>query len=135
MKKINHLISQTTLISISIIFWLYLLGPEYINPLNQDWLYNGDLSINQIGWNFFRDDLWRFPLGLNPNYGIYNGGSIVFSDSIPLFALIFKLFESFIPDTFQYFSFWILLCIYLQIYFSYKIVFFYSENLYYYLIY
>ena len=134
MKKINHLISQTTLISISIIFWLYLLGPEYINPLNQDWLYNGDLSIYQIGWNFFRDDLWRFPLGLNPNYGIYNGGSIVFSDSIPLFAFIFKLFESFIPDTFQYFSFWVFLCIYLQIFLSYKITFNYTGNFYYSLI-
>lgn len=134
MKKINHLISQTTLISISIIFWLYLLGPEYINPLNQDWLYNGDLSIYQIGWNFFRDDLWRFPLGLNPNYGIYNGGSIVFSDSIPLFAFVFKLFESFIPDTFQYFSFWVFLCIYLQIFLSYKIIFNYTGNFYYSLI-
>ena len=131
MKKNYLLISQTIFISISIIFWLFLLGPKYINPLSQDWLYNGDLSIYQIGWKFFRDDHWRFPLGLNPNYGIYNGGSIIFSDSIPLLAFIFKFFESFIPDTFQYFSFWILLCIYLQIYFSYKIIFFYSENFYY----
>ena len=134
MKKNYLLISQTIFISISIIFWLFLLGPEYINPSNQDWLYNGDLSIYQIGWKFFRYDLWRFPLGLNPNYGIYNGGSIVFSDSIPLFAFIFKLFKSFIPDTFQYFSFWVFLCIYLQIYLSYKIIFYYSENFYYSLI-
>ena len=131
MKKNYLLISQTIFISISIIFWLFLLGPKYINPLSQDWLYNGDLSIYQLGWKFFRDDLWRFPLGLNPNYGIYNGGSIIFSDSIPILAFIFKFFESFIPDTFQYFSFWILLCIYLQIYLSYKIIFFYSENFYY----
>ena len=131
MKKIHNLITQTSFISISFIFWLFLLGPEYISPLNQDWLYNGDLSIYQIGWKFFRDDIWRFPIGFNPNYGIYNGGSVVFSDSIPFFAFIFKLFESFIPDTFQYFSFWIFLCIYLQIFLSYKIIFCYTENFYY----
>ncbi|WP_440939481.1 DUF6311 domain-containing protein [Candidatus Pelagibacter sp.] len=134
MKKNYLLISQIIFISISIIFWLFLLGPQYINPSNQDWLYNGDLSIYQIGWKFFRNDIWRFPLGLNPNYGIYNGGSIVFSDSIPLLAFIFKLFESLIPDTFQYFSFWIFICIYLQIYLSYKIIFNYSQNFYYSLI-
>lgn len=107
------------------------MGPNYINPLNQTWLYNGDLSIYQLGWKFFRADVWQFPLGKNPNYGIYFGGSVVFSDSIPILAFIFKIFKNFIPNTFQYFSFWILICIYLQIYLAYKIIFYYSQNSFY----
>ena len=35
----------------------------------------------------------------------------------------FKLFNFLLPEKFQYFSIWILLCIYLQILFSYKIVY------------
>ena len=131
MKKKHFILHQIIFISVSVLFWFYLLGPKYVNPLNQSWLYNGDLSIYQIGWKFFRDDIWRFPFGLNPNYGIYTGGSIVFSDSIPLLAFIFKIFKNFIPETFQYFSLWILLCIYLQIYIAYKIIFYYSENFFY----
>ena len=105
MKKKHFILHQIIFISVSVLFWFYLLGPKYVNPLNQSWLYNGDLSIYQIGWKFFRDDIWRFPFGLNPNYGIYTGGSIVFSDSIPLLAFIFKIFKNFIPETFQYFFF------------------------------
>ena len=134
MKKDRYIIHQIIFISVSFLFWFYLLGPKFISPLNQNWLYNGDLPIYQIGWNFFRNDIWRFPFGLNPNYGIYSGGSVVFSDSIPLLAFTFKIFKKLIPETFQYFSLWILLCVYLQIFLAYKIIFHYSENFFYSLI-
>ena len=108
---------------ISIISWVYLLGFDYINPTNVSWLNSGDLSTYQLGWEYFRNDKWRFPIGLNPNYGIYSDSNIVYSDSIPIFAIFFKLFNFLLPEKFQYFSIWILLCIYLQILFSYKIVY------------
>ena len=129
MKKIIHLKYQLFIIAISISFWIYLLGPNFINPTNIEWLYSGDLSIYQIGWNFFKNDVWRFPLGSNPNYGIYYQGSIVFSDSIPLLAIFFKIFNKFLPNSFQYFSLWILASIYLQLFFSFKIIYKLSNNL------
>jgi hypothetical protein len=128
-KKIIHLKYQLFIIAISIGFWIYLLGPNFINPKNVEWLYSGDLSIYQIGWNFFKNDVWRFPLGSNPNYGIYYQGSIVFSDSIPLLAIFFKIFNKFLPNSFQYFSLWILASIYLQLFFSFKIIYKLSNNL------
>ena len=82
----------------------------------------------QLGWKFYREDIWRFPLGLNPNYGITNSSSIVFSDSIPFFAIIFKLFDKFLPENFQYFSTWIFFCIYLQGLFSFKIIYHFTKN-------
>jgi len=122
-KKYSTFKYQIFLIITSISFCFYLLGPNYISPLNSEWLFSGDLSTYQLGWQFFKLDEWRFPLGINPNYGIYLNGSVVFSDSIPLFAIFFKIFKNFLPSEFQYFSIWILVCVYLQLYFSFKIIY------------
>ena len=132
MKRHDHnylLKYQLFITTFSLFFWVYLLGFEYINPTNTDWLTSGDLPIYQVGWNYFRDDIWRFPIGSNPNYGIYYQGSVVFSDSIPLLAIFFKFFNKFLPDNFQYFSLWILLSIYFQLFFSFKIIYKLSANL------
>jgi hypothetical protein len=121
-------IYQFFLILFSIVLWVYFLGLDFINPTNTDWLFAGDLATYQIGWNFFRDDIWRFPIGSNPNLGIYYGGSIIFTDSLPLFAIFFKIFNTFLPENFQYFSLWILTCIYLQLFFSFKIIYKITNN-------
>ena len=134
MQKFHLIKHQAFLVIVSITLFIYLLGLEFIGPLNQDWLSSGDLSMYQIGWKYFRNDIWRFPLGLNPNFGIYAGGSIVFSDTIPIFAIFFKIFDSYLPSAFQYFSIWILLCIYLQLFFSFKIIFKLTDDLFYSLI-
>ena len=133
MKKVknnNIYINHIALIIISFLAGLYLLGFDNLNFLNKNWLYSGDLSQYQIGWEFFRNDSWRFPLGFNPNYGLEFGTSIAYSDSIPLFAFIFKLFKNFLPENFQYFSLWIVLIIYLQLLFSYLIIFNLTKNFY-----
>ena len=129
MKKTFFFKYQFFITTVAIIFWCYLLGFDFINPLNNEWLYLGDLSQYQLGWKFFRDDIWRFPIGSNPNLGIYFQGSIIFSDSIPIFAFFFKLIRIFLPENFQYFSLWILVCIYLQLFFSFKIIFKFTNHL------
>ena len=108
---------------ISLLCLISVLGVENISLQNTKWLYAGtDADAHQLGWSFYKNDIWRFPLGSNPNFGDEIGNSIVFSDSIPILALIFKSFKSFIPGNFQYFSFWYFICFYLQLFFSYKIV-------------
>ena len=129
MKKTLLLKYQFFIIFISTIFWCYLLGFNFINPLNDDWLYLGDFSQVQLGWKFFKNDVWRFPIGSNPNFGMYFDGSIIFSDSIPIFAIFFKMIRIFLPENFQYFSLWVLLCIYLQFFFAFKIIFKFTKNL------
>lgn len=129
MKKYSTFKYQIFLIITSISFCFYLLGPNYISPLNSEWLFSGDLSTYQLGWQFFKLDEWRFPLGINPNYGIYLNSSVVFSDSLPLVAIFFKIFKNFLPSEFQYFSIWILVCVYLQLYFSFKIIYKITNNL------
>ena len=130
MKNNNTYIIHISLLIISFLAGLYLLGFNNLNFLNKNWLYLGDLSGYQIGWEFFRNDSWKFPLGFNPNYGLELANSIVFTDCIPLLAFIFKLFKNFLPENFQYFSLWIVLSIYLQLLFSYLIIFNLTKNFY-----
>jgi hypothetical protein len=122
---------QPIIILISISLFIYLLGLDFIKFSNYEWLYSGDLSTYHLGWKYFRNDIWRFPIGLNPNYGIYLNTSIIFSDSIPFLAIFFKSIRSFIPNDFQYFSLWILICIYLQLFFSFKIIYKLTNDLFY----
>tara|TARA_B100000989_G_scaffold50898_1_gene33752 strand:- start:995 stop:3085 length:2091 start_codon:yes stop_codon:yes gene_type:complete len=127
-KKKIFSYQQIFLFVTSLSFSFYLLGYGNFNFSNQSWLINGDLSQYQLGWKFYREDIWRFPLGLNPNYGITNSSSIIYSDSVPLFAIFFKVIRSFLPENFQYFSFWIFVCIYLQGFFGFKIIYHYTKN-------
>ncbi|UNC93485.1 DUF6311 domain-containing protein [Candidatus Contubernalis alkaliaceticus] len=85
--------------------FLFLYGPYLLNPMYTDWLMNsGDLTQHFLGWEFFRSDAWRFPLGVTLIYGFPVGISIVYTDSIPLFAFIFKLIQPVLPADFQYFG-------------------------------
>ncbi len=67
-----------------------------------------------LGWEFFRHDAWRFPIGVMNNYGYPVGIPLTYTDSIPLLAVFFKLFRSLLPETFQYFGLWMCLCFVLQ---------------------
>ena len=118
----NHKINILFLF-FSLICTICILGHGNISFRAVEWLHDGNESaIEQTAWYFFRNDLWRFPLGLNPNYGNEISSSIVFSDSIPLFALFFKIFKPILSENFQYFSLWYFLCFYFQLFFSYKIL-------------
>ena len=46
---------------------------------------------NRINSLFFLNDVWRFPLGNNPNDGTEVANSIVYSGSILDVAIFFKL--------------------------------------------
>lgn len=100
-------------------------GLSVLPPSSIGWLMRGqfDPQTNLLGWEFFRDTpLLQFPLGANPRYGMELGSSIVFSDSLPLFALPFKLLAPLLPATFQYFGLWMLACMILQGVFSYLVL-------------
>ena len=114
-------------ISFFIIAFLCLtlfVGAENISFEKTLWLHDdgGDSATPQMSWFFFKNDVWRFPIGSNPNYGLELASSIVFADSIPILTLIFKIFRSLLPENFQYISLWYFLCFYLQLFFSFKIL-------------
>ncbi|MEP6998688.1 MAG: DUF6311 domain-containing protein [Betaproteobacteria bacterium] len=97
-----------------LVFFL-LFDPRLLEPSYFRWLlWLPDPATQFLGWHFFRLEDWRLPPGAAKNYGMEMGSSIVFSDSIPLLALLFKLSRAALPDHFQYFGIWMLACYILQ---------------------
>ena len=113
---------------ISLTLTIILFGPENVKFTNSSWISAYDMLAHQVAWKFFSNDIWHFPLGKNPNYGIDIGSAIVFTEAVPLLAVIFKIFKNFLPNNFQFFSFWICLCFFFQLLFSYLIIYHYTQN-------
>ena len=120
MKKININIVAALLGGIA---FALIYGIKILNPLYTDWLLTGgDPSQHYLGWEFFRRSDWYFPLGLTDQLAYPLKTSVIYTDSIPIFAVFFKLFRSILPRQFQYFGIWGLLCFVLQGYYAAKIL-------------
>lgn len=120
MKKININIVAALLGGIAFVL---IYGVKILNPLYTDWLLTGgDPSQHYLGWEFFRRSDWYFPLGLTDQLAYPLKTSVIYTDSIPIFAVFFKLFRSILPRQFQYFGIWGLLCFVLQGYYAAKIL-------------
>jgi len=113
---------------LGILAFFAVVGPRAFRPTNIAWLSAGDPSTHYLGSHFFRNSDWTFPVGLNPSYGIELSNAILFSDSNPLLAFLFKPFASILPETFQYFGIWLLACFVLQAWFGWKLVALISKN-------
>tara|TARA_B100001964_G_scaffold137065_1_gene151245 strand:+ start:397 stop:2520 length:2124 start_codon:yes stop_codon:yes gene_type:complete len=113
---------------VSLIVTIILFGPENFKFTNISWITYGDMISDQLSWQFFYNDDWHFPLGKNPNFGIEIGNSIVFKGAVPILSIIFKVFKNFLPNNFQFFSFWIFLCFFFQLLFSYLIIYHFTQN-------
>ncbi len=112
------------LISFSLVIGLYTLDPSNIN-----WIYGEDPRQNFLGWNLFFNSPWSFPPGMNPRWGgeIFNS-SIVYTDSIPGLAILFKLFSPWLPEVFQYFGAWLLICFLFQSVIGWKLSEIFFDN-------
>lgn len=98
-------------------FFVNLFGTKILNFTYVDWIRNQtgqDIFQHQIGFDFFRNSNWEFPIGSYSTYAYPNGTSVVYTDSIPIFAIFFKLIRGILPSSFQYFGLWGLFCFMLQ---------------------
>lgn len=73
-----------------------------------------DIQQHYAGWLFYRQSGLSFPLCIATNINVPQGLSVAYTDSIPLFAAFFRLLSPLLPDTFQYFGWFTLLCLMLQ---------------------
>lgn len=96
-------------------FFFVVAGPGPLDVTNVHWLYHhNDVATAYTGWTFYRSAPWSPRIALNPTYGIDFGGSIIFSDAVPLMAMTFKFLSPLLPETFQYFGLWVFLSFVLQ---------------------
>ncbi len=97
-------------------FFLVIYGGRILNPAYEDWLLTNwyDLSQHHVGWKLYRQSSLIFPPGLCDNsfYPYYS--SVVYTDSMPLLCFIFKLFSPILPETFQFFGIYGMICFMLQ---------------------
>jgi len=100
-------------------FVFYIVcGYSILTVDNIEWLNaHDDSSIAYLAWEFFRAGPWSLPLGFNPNFGLELSTSIVQSNSLPIFAFVFKIFTSNIEGKFQYWGIWLLTSFLMQAYF------------------
>jgi len=100
---------------LGIFMFMRVYGVVVLDFTNTEWLMRGgDATTHYIGWRFFRNSDWFFPIGLMDNILYPLKESVIFSDSIPLFAVIFKLISPVLPENFQYFGFYGVICFFLQ---------------------
>ena len=102
-----------------IVFAALSLDPGYVSGRGPYWSAQlGDVAKGEIGWFYYARDAWRFPLFDIGTYHYPEGGSLVLSDSLPLFALpakiVYKL--AYTPEQLPpiYSGFWVVLCLVLQ---------------------
>ncbi len=79
------------------------IGPYWTEPY-------GDRITNLIGLEYFINDNWRNPLFYVKNLSIPEGANIIFTDSIPILALISKIFYKISGYSFNYFGIYVFLC-------------------------
>jgi hypothetical protein len=88
-------------------FFLLIVGLNIVNPTNINWVMSSeDPTMYFLGWNFFRYDQWRPLVGTFQNWVYPSGMTLLYTDSIPLFAILFKTIRSVLPEPFQYLGLW-----------------------------
>lgn len=93
------------------VLFLAIYGVSVLDVTNDSWLVTGkDLQQHYVGWKFFRSADWQFPLGVHDKITHPYAISVLYTDSIPLFAIFFKLLSPILPETFQYFGLFGLMC-------------------------
>ena len=119
MKKSTLWILVTVTVVVIIIYHLRY-GLTTLQPSNINWLMMArhDWGTHYLGWAFYKNEPWHFPLGKVTGYNYPVGTNVGFTDSIPLLAIFFKLFARWLSDDFQYFGLWLFLCLLLAAYFT-----------------
>jgi len=113
---------------IGFIYYALLTRFHGLNPFDVDWLlpfWRGSIDSAQhyLGWEFFRQaPLLQWPPGKSPNLGPMGGSGVALTDSLPLFAFIFKPLTFWFSQPFQYFGIWVLTCFVLQAVFAWKLL-------------
>lgn len=99
---------------IGIIAFIIVRGIAPLDPTNILWLDVRDRAMHTLGWWWFAMAPWGWPPGASPLNGLELANGVGLSDSLPLFAFPFKLIAQWLPERFQYWGYWELLCFVLQ---------------------
>lgn len=109
-------------IGLPLALFLVIFHWQVLLPTNVSWLLQGDWGAHAVGWNAFRHDAWRWPLGATQLLAWPTGATLTFTDSNPLASLLFKPFAGLLPEPFQFTGLWFLACVFLQFGLGFELV-------------
>lgn len=103
---------------LGILIFLAVYGVSPLDVSNDAFCRGGyiekDIQQHYAGWLFYRQSEAGFPLCIAQGLNYPDGLSVAYTDSIPLFAALFRLLSPLLPETFQYFGLFTFLCFFLQ---------------------
>ena len=127
--KKERVIFYICLFMVAFVLFGGIYGFSMLDPRNIAYIYNNyDTEQHYFGWLAYRDANWRFPIGLFDRLIYPDTTSIIFTDSIPILAFLFKLISPVLPEAFQYFGLWALFSMFLTGVFSAWILWGYGNN-------
>ncbi|MGN6424801.1 MAG: DUF6311 domain-containing protein [Asticcacaulis sp.] len=108
-------------IAAPVLLFLAFFNPWVLDPTRIGWLMEADWGQHFLGWNAFRHVSWS---SFNHEGLLYHptGLSVIYTDSNPLFAFIFKPFRALLPQPFQYIGPWFAFCIAMHVIFAFKLI-------------
>jgi Family of unknown function (DUF6311) len=123
MKKIPTTTHYLAAYIIAILIFHFSYGLGILNPQNINWLLSArhDWGTHYLGWAFYRDSPWMFPLGGMNGYVYPVGANVGLTDSIPLVAIPLKIISPLLSDDFQYLGLWLLSCYLMAAHYTLKI--------------
>lgn len=124
--KRNFYISFLIITVISFLVFNVKFSFRILDPSNVNWMNSGDLIQNYLGWYTYQTSQLTFPLGVHYTMNFPMGTSVGYTDSLPLFAFMFKYI---LPSGYQYFGFWLIICNFLQAWMSLLIIRVFNRNL------
>ncbi len=95
---------------------------EILDPENVHWLLHDDWGQHALGWHAFQHSPPTGPFNGHRLLAYPTGLSILYTDSNPLLAFIFKPFQHWLPADFQYIGPWLLLCVILHVAFGFLLL-------------
>ena len=118
---------------IGALLFAFIVGWDILNFKNIYWLIDCpiicDAQQHLLGWLFFKEsNILQFPILKNSSFGLYTGSSLIYTDSLPIFAIFFKLFNFLLDFQFQYFGLWVLISFVLQAIIADKILKIYIDD-------
>jgi hypothetical protein len=112
------------------VFFLWIGYARTLDPRDIEWIWHDDPFTHVMGWEQYRNaPLLQYPITKNELYGLEWSSSIVFTDSIPIAALVLRPLSAILPHPFQYLGWWVLLSLILQAYWAARLVLLRSDRL------
>ena len=111
------------LLTVSFFVFCLRFDIRILNVTNTEWLMHWSLDTGSyyLMENYFRQSAWHFP-----EIGIFTGPeyptvtAIGTNDIVSLFAVGTKFLSPVLPERFQYFGIWLLLCYLMQAYWAFR---------------